>query len=265
MLEAGGSLLIADHLYHRSVQVGRRIVGHCSSVHKEQDNPAAGRGQETIIFPCGVAMPGRRCSPTVGASPTRRLQQAASRASRVIPNAMDGRRLEGRTGSIDERDLSTSQGASAFALQRRQPQRTIMSSMGMGWNRCRAQCWYIQGEVADPVSYNNGVASTATLNLLVSVAAGIGGPGSPPVDLGSADDDVYLILFGTGLRFPGSSNDVRVTFGGTNVPVEYVGEQKEFAGLDQLNLKLPKSLAGRSGPLIITINGSASNLAYLSF
>ena len=113
--------------------------------------------------------------------------------------------------------------------------------------------------------YNNGVASTATLNLLVSVAAGIGGPGSPPVDLGSADDDVYLILFGTGLRFPGSSNDVRVTFGGTNVPVEYVGEQKEFAGLDQLNLKLPKSVAGRSGPLIITINGSASNLAYLSF
>ena len=64
---------------------------------------------------------------------------------------------------------------------------------------------------------------------------------------------------------PGSSNDVRVTFGGTNVPVEYVGEQKEFAGLDQLNLKLPKSFAGRSGPLIITINGGASNLAYLSF
>ena len=83
--------------------------------------------------------------------------------------------------------------------------------------------------------------------------------------MSASADDVYLILFGTGLRFRGSLDDVRVSVAGMDLPVEYAGAQNEFAGLDQLNVKLPKSLAGRSGPLTVTIGGSASNVAYLSF
>src|SRR5262249_7081025 len=49
-----------------------------------------------------------------------------------------------------------------------------------------------------------------------------------PLDLGPATDQVYLILFGTGLRFRSSLSTVTLTIGGVNAPVLYAGAQGDY-------------------------------------
>jgi uncharacterized protein (TIGR03437 family) len=75
-----------------------------------------------------------------------------------------------------------------------------------------------------------------------------------PIDLGPETDKVFLVLFGTGWRNQRLPTDVSVWFGsGPNdlrmirltEEVEYAGAQGEFAGVDQLNVRLPRNLAGR--------------------
>lgn len=81
------------------------------------------------------------------------------------------------------------------------------------------------------------------------------------IDVG-ADDEVFLILFGTGLNGRQPLANLKAAVGGAEAEVVYAGPQGEFAGLDQINLRLPKSLAG-SGEVevAITINGRRSNAA----
>ena len=66
-----------------------------------------------------------------------------------------------------------------------------------------------------------------------------------PIDLGPATDQVFLILFGTGIRGRSGLSAVTATAGGQEVAVSYAGPQADFDGLDQVNLLLPRSLAGR--------------------
>lgn len=65
-----------------------------------------------------------------------------------------------------------------------------------------------------------------------------------PLDLGSTSDTFVLVLFGTGWRGVSSSAGVRAVVAGVPAQVLYAGAQPTFAGLDQMNLLLPKSLAG---------------------
>jgi uncharacterized protein (TIGR03437 family) len=65
-----------------------------------------------------------------------------------------------------------------------------------------------------------------------------------PIDFGSSTDELFLLLFGTGLRGRSSPAGVRAFIGDTQLPAEYVGPQGEIAGLDQVNIRLPRSLAG---------------------
>lgn len=80
-----------------------------------------------------------------------------------------------------------------------------------------------------------------------------------PIDLGPPGDQVYLVLFGTGFRQTNTSG-VTVKIGGQDLPVLYVGPQGEFAGLDQINVPLPGSLAGKGETGVeIKVNGSSAN------
>ena len=49
-------------------------------------------------------------------------------------------------------------------------------------------------------------------------------------------------MFGTGLRGRTSLEAVKLKIGGIDAPVAYVGAQGDFAGLDQVNVLLPRSL-----------------------
>lgn len=81
-----------------------------------------------------------------------------------------------------------------------------------------------------------------------------------PIELGDETERVFLILFGTGIRGRSSLAEVNVKLGGVNVPVLYAAEQGTFAGLDQINLRIPRSLAG-SGEvdLVLTVDGQTAN------
>lgn len=86
-----------------------------------------------------------------------------------------------------------------------------------------------------------------------------------PIDLGAATDQVFLILYGNGFRFRSSLATVIAQIGGVAVTVGYAGLQGDFVGLDQVNLLLPKTLAGRGEvDVVLTIDGQAANTVKVS-
>ena len=84
-----------------------------------------------------------------------------------------------------------------------------------------------------------------------------------PIDLGPETDQVFLILFGTGIRF---QTIVRAAVGGADARVDFAGAQGDFVGLDQVNLLLPRSLMGRGETdVMLTVDGEASNTVKVNF
>ena len=72
-----------------------------------------------------------------------------------------------------------------------------------------------------------------------------------PINLSSGQ--VYLVLYGTGIR--GAGNDVSVTIGGLNAPVAYSGPAGSTPGLDQVNVLIPAQLAG-SGTVKVILSAA---------
>ena len=82
-----------------------------------------------------------------------------------------------------------------------------------------------------------------------------------PIDIGSSGDQVYLTLYGTGCKNRSDLANVKVKIGGIDAPVESAGAQGFFAGLDQINVKLPRSLAGRGEVTIeMVVDGKLANV-----
>ena len=73
----------------------------------------------------------------------------------------------------------------------------------------------------------------------------------------TANSPTYLALFATGLN---PTPTPTVTIGGISVPVVFAGAAPCCAGLDQINVMLPDTLAGAGRvPVVLTQNGHASN------
>jgi uncharacterized protein (TIGR03437 family) len=82
-----------------------------------------------------------------------------------------------------------------------------------------------------------------------------------PIDLGSDSDQLYLTLYGTGLRLRPSLDYVHVFIGDTLVPVSYAGASGTSDGLDIINVLLPKELGGKGTvDVFLTVNASSANL-----
>jgi endoglucanase len=78
-------------------------------------------------------------------------------------------------------------------------------------------------------------------------------------------DRLFLVLYGTGLRGAvGGATHLRI--GGSELAILYIGKQMEFPGLDQINVELPRALAG-SGTVEIQleIGGKQANSLTLLF
>jgi uncharacterized protein (TIGR03437 family) len=87
-----------------------------------------------------------------------------------------------------------------------------------------------------------------------------------PLDLSRTDEQVFLILFGTGWRGRSSLVGVVVSLGGVNVETSFAGAQGALLGLDQLNVKLPRALAGRGEvELALRVDGQSANSVRVSF
>jgi len=81
---------------------------------------------------------------------------------------------------------------------------------------------------------------------------------SLPINLGSSTEQIYLEMYGTGIR---NANSVTAMVGSLSVPVLYAGAAPGFAGEDQVNIgPLPQSLAGAGSiNIVLKAGGLAAN------
>ncbi len=80
------------------------------------------------------------------------------------------------------------------------------------------------------------------------------------IDVSNPAEQVFLLLFGTGFRHNTGLGNVTATVGGAAAEVLFAGAQGDFVGVDQCNLRLPNSLAGRGDVSIeLLIDGKAAN------
>ena len=83
---------------------------------------------------------------------------------------------------------------------------------------------------------------------------------STPIDLGTGNDQAYLILYGTGFRARTSLERVTCMIGGVPAQVLYSGRQAGFKGLDQLNVRIPASLKKRGEvEVVLSVDGQLAN------
>ncbi len=84
-----------------------------------------------------------------------------------------------------------------------------------------------------------------------------------PIDFGPETDQLYLILFGTGLGKT-VSPIVSVNLGDATVSAVYAGAQGTWLGLDQYNVPLPRTLIGKGKiNVTVSVNGKPSNAVTL--
>ena len=107
----------------------------------------------------------------------------------------------------------------------------------------------------------NGEQSREPLSRL-DVASGKQVPA--PIDLDPAGELIILELYGTGLRGRSAQSAVSATIGGVAAGIEYADRQPGFLGLDQVNLRVPRSLIGRGEvDLVLTVEGKVANTVKL--
>lgn len=86
-----------------------------------------------------------------------------------------------------------------------------------------------------------------------------------PIDLGPAGEQVFLILYGTGLKFRSSLAAVTAKIGGADASVSFAQAQGSLTGLDQVNALIPRSLLGRGEvDVVLTVDGKAANTVWVS-
>ena len=86
-----------------------------------------------------------------------------------------------------------------------------------------------------------------------------------PIDLSPEGDQVFLLLFGTGIR--GFTSEVTATVGGIEVPVLGAVAHGEFEGLDQVNIgPVPRSLiAAGEVEIVLIVDGIATKAVTVRF
>ena len=83
-----------------------------------------------------------------------------------------------------------------------------------------------------------------------------------PLSLGGAGDTLYVELYGTGIRGAAS---FQCFVAGQSVPVLYAGPVAAYPGLDQVNISIPKGLAGTGDVRVYLVaDGVASNVVGLN-
>jgi uncharacterized protein (TIGR03437 family) len=86
-----------------------------------------------------------------------------------------------------------------------------------------------------------------------------------PLEVGAAGERLFLVLFGTGLRFRSGLDKVTVKLGGVEAPIFFAGAQGQLDGLDQLNLEVPATLAGRGLVNVeLSVDGQAANTVQIA-
>lgn len=87
-----------------------------------------------------------------------------------------------------------------------------------------------------------------------------GGCAESPIGFGFENDRVFLVLYGTGIRGRNSLAAVSLDIQGQRLPAQYAGPHATIAGLDQVNIELPRSIQGRNYiDATLWVDGRAAN------
>jgi uncharacterized protein (TIGR03437 family) len=82
-----------------------------------------------------------------------------------------------------------------------------------------------------------------------------------PIDFDPANEQLFVELYGTGIRYRSSLANVKCEIGGVSVPVEYAFVAPGFFGLDQVNIRLLASLDNRGeADLVLTVDGKKTRV-----
>ncbi|MDW8129301.1 MAG: CotH kinase family protein [Bryobacterales bacterium] len=101
----------------------------------------------------------------------------------------------------------------------------------------------------------SGAGTSQTWTPVYEYDAGARKFAAKPVKLSPSGPEVYLVLYGTGIRHAKAA-DLTATVGGVGVPIAYAGPQGQYAGVDQVNLgPLPASLAGKGEVSVVVAAG----------
>jgi uncharacterized protein (TIGR03437 family) len=87
-----------------------------------------------------------------------------------------------------------------------------------------------------------------------------------PISLGPDTDQLFLILYGTGIRGNTQLSNVSATIGGLDSQVLFAGAQGGFVGLDQANTVIPRTVTkDQDLEIVLTISGTVSNRVTIRF
>lgn len=87
-----------------------------------------------------------------------------------------------------------------------------------------------------------------------------------PIELNIPGEQVYLLLFGTGLRHRENLTDVTVEIGGYSIEPMFAGAAPGLPGIDQLNVAVPAELAGAGDvDVVVKVAGKIANIVKLNF
>ena len=88
-----------------------------------------------------------------------------------------------------------------------------------------------------------------------------------PVDWSNTTDRLFLVLFGTGIRFRGDLSAVTATVGGTRHDVLFASAQGSLIGVDQINIQINRANVIGRGEMdaVVTAEGKPSNAVRVNF
>ena len=81
-----------------------------------------------------------------------------------------------------------------------------------------------------------------------------------PINLGPPEEQVFLTLFGSGIRNRSAISSVSAKIAGVDAEVLYAGPQGYFVGVDQVNVRVPRAaLVNGEVDLIFSVDGKKAN------
>jgi uncharacterized protein (TIGR03437 family) len=101
---------------------------------------------------------------------------------------------------------------------------------------------------------------SSTVGDLVSQDPETGAFSALPLDMGPEDQQVFIILYGTGFRGASSVDAAQATIGGLPAKVVEIAGNADFPGLDQVRIQVPREAAGKGlADVVFSPDGTASN------
>ncbi|MFN0124820.1 MAG: choice-of-anchor V domain-containing protein [Blastocatellia bacterium] len=110
------------------------------------------------------------------------------------------------------------------------------------------------------------IRQRGTVQTFESIAQLNGSVWSPlPIDLGPETDQLFLVLFGSGWRNRQTATSVTATIGSVAGEVLYAGPQGGFVGVDQVNIRIPRTVTSGNAEVELTVDGARSNRVLINF